>query len=56
MRKPEHIDVRAAMPRKPKKFLDQLRVFIRSRGLAYATEKLTYSGQNDLSISITINR
>jgi integron integrase len=39
MRKPEHIAVRAALPSKPKKFLDQLRVFIRSRGLAYATEK-----------------
>lgn len=39
MRKPERIDVRTALPSKPNKFLDQLRVFIRSRGLAYATEK-----------------
>lgn len=39
MRKTKHIDVRTALPSKPNKFLDQLRVFIRSRGLAYATEK-----------------
>ena len=39
MRKPELIDIRTALPEKPKGFLDQFRVFIRSRGLAYATEK-----------------
>ena len=39
MRKPEPIDVRVSLPSKPVNFLDQLRVFIRSRGLAYATEK-----------------
>ncbi len=39
MRKPETIDIRTALPNKPTGFLDQFRVFIRSRGLAYATEK-----------------
>ena len=39
MRKPEPIDIRTALPGKPKGFLDQFRVFIRSRGLAYAPEK-----------------
>lgn len=39
MRKPEVMDVRAALPAKPEGFLDQLRVFIRSKGLAYSTEK-----------------
>ena len=39
MRKPEPIDNRTALPEMPKGFLDQFRVFIRSRGLAYTTEK-----------------
>lgn len=39
MRQPETMDVRAALPAKPVSFLDQFRVFIRSRGLAYTTEK-----------------
>lgn len=39
MRQPETIDVRAALPAKPVSFLDQFRVFIRSKGLAYTTEK-----------------
>lgn len=39
MRKPEQIDIRTALPAKPSHFLDQFRVFIRSRGLTYATEK-----------------
>ncbi|WP_230390729.1 phage integrase N-terminal SAM-like domain-containing protein [Reinekea sp. G2M2-21] len=38
-RKSGPIDIRTALPEKPKGFLDQFRVFIRSRGLAYATEK-----------------
>lgn len=32
-------DVRGAAPRNPVKFMDQLRLFIRGRNLAYATEK-----------------
>ncbi|MFQ3230842.1 integron integrase [Reinekea sp.] len=39
MRIPESIDVKVALPSKPSNFLDQLRVYIRSRGLAYTTEK-----------------
>jgi hypothetical protein len=39
MRKLELIDIWTALPEKPNGFLDQFRVFIRSRGLAYATEK-----------------
>ena len=39
MRQPEKMDIRAALPAKPAGFLDQLRVFIRSNGLAYTTEK-----------------
>lgn len=39
MRKSEVMDVRGAIPQKPIKFIDQLRLFIRNRGLAYATEK-----------------
>ena len=39
MRKPEPIVIRTALPKKPKGFLDQFRAFIRSRGLAYTTEK-----------------
>ena len=39
MGKSHVIDVRCQLPEKPKGFLDQLRVFIRSKGLAYSTEK-----------------
>jgi integron integrase len=35
----EKIDVRGAIPKNSKRFIDKLRLFIRSRGLAYATEK-----------------
>ena len=55
MRKPEFIDVRAALPNKPSSFLDQLRIFIRSLGLACSTEKLTYFGFDDLSDSVAIS-
>jgi integron integrase len=39
MKQPEVMDVRVALPAKPAGFLDQFRVFIRSKGLAYTTEK-----------------